>query len=291
MRGSVCISIDLELAWGVWDRPSRTNARYHALCAAQESTIVATLLELFDRHGIGATWAIVGRLLERDDRAAASTPHGERIWYAPDLVEKIATARPAHEIGSHSHAHVYFQESDGDTVRADLLAARAIHERHGLSFRSFVFPRNQVAHLDTLREVGLRVFRGDDQGWFVDIKRRLGGTAGRLANLVDKALPIPPAVVTPLERGGLTELPGSMLLLARSGFRRIVHPAAAIAKARSGLEAASRYGRVFHLWFHPSNFYYETDRQFSVLDRILGRAAHMRDRGEIDIRTMGSFAA
>jgi Polysaccharide deacetylase len=291
MSGSMCISIDLELAWGVWDRSAKANAEYHARCAEREARIVDALLGLFDRHDIAATWAIVGRLLEADAMVADSTPFGAQIWYAPEIVEKIARARTPQEIGSHSHAHVYFGESDRESVRADLMAARDVHQRHGLAFKSFVFPRNQVAHLDVLREVGIAVFRGVDRGWFVDVRSRLGRTAGRVANLVDKALPVPPAAVAPVDHDGLTELPGSMLLLGRNGFRRMVHPAAAVAKARLGLEAARRSGGVFHLWFHPSNFYYDTDRQFSVLDDILGHATRMRARGEVEIRTMGSFAA
>jgi peptidoglycan/xylan/chitin deacetylase (PgdA/CDA1 family) len=288
MPGSLCISIDLELAWGIWDKPA---AEYHERCAARETMIVERLLALFERAQVGATWAVVGRLLELDATAAASTPHGERIWYAPELVRKIA-ASPLQEVGSHSHAHVYFGETARESLRADLAAARAIHERHGLPFKSFVFPRNQVAHTDLLREAGLRVFRSVDRGWFTTVRSRIGAGAGRLANLVDKALPIPPTTVEPIDHGGgLVELPSSMLLLARNGLRRVIHPAALVAKARLGLEAARRTGRIFHLWFHPSNFYYDTERQLATLGRIVDHAARLRDQGQLAIRTMDSFGA
>jgi len=36
-RGSLCISIDVELAWGIWDKPSLD---YHARCAESEERIV-----------------------------------------------------------------------------------------------------------------------------------------------------------------------------------------------------------------------------------------------------------
>ncbi len=291
MAGSLCISIDLELAWGVWDKPSAATADYHKRCAEHEGAIVDRLLALFEKHEVCATWAIVGRLLERDGEAVKSTRYGERIWYAPDIIEKIANARVAQEVGSHSHAHVYFEETAREAVRDDLLAAKAVHAQHGLDFTSFVFPRNQVAHLDVLREAGIQVFRSADQGWFIDVKSRFGKTAGRVANLMDKVMPIPPTAVSPERQDGLTDLPGSMLLLARNGLRRMVHPRAAIMKARFGLDAARRTGHVFHLWFHPSNFYYETDQQFAVLDDILARADRMRRHGQLEIRPMRSFAA
>ena len=288
MSGCLCISIDLELAWGIWDKPS---AAYHARCARHELTIVETLLSTFDRFDVSATWAIVGRLLELDREAAGSTEHGDRIWYAPDLIEKISRAPSHQEIGSHSHAHLYFGLTDRERLRADLAAARAVHSRHGLAFDSFVFPRNQVAHLDLLEEAGIRVFRSVDEGWFIDVRDRLGTTAGRVANLADKMLPLPPRAVKPVRHGRLVELPSSMLLLGRKGVRRVVHPQAMVLKAQLGLERARRTGDMFHLWFHPSNFYYDTERQLAALASIVGKAARMRDRGDLEIRTMGSFAA
>jgi peptidoglycan/xylan/chitin deacetylase (PgdA/CDA1 family) len=285
--GSLCISIDVELAWGIWDKP---QPAYHARCAEREAAIIDGLVALFDRFAIAATWAIVGRLLERDDTAARSTPHGDRIWYAPQLIDRVRAARTPQDIGSHSYAHVYFGASPREALRDDLAAARRVHDHHGLPFTSFVFPRNQVAHVDLLREAGVKVFRSVDRGWHIDVRERLGTGPGRVANLADKILPIPPAVVAPIDHGDVVELPSSMLLMARNGLRRAVHPAAVVAKARLGLTRARRTGGAFHLWFHPSNFYYDTERQLETLGSILGSAARMRDQGEIEIRPMSSFA-
>ena len=280
--GYLCISIDLELAWGTWDRPREAQ---HPQCAELERVIVDRLVELLERHDVAATWAIVGRLLEPDPERRGDA------WYAPDVVDRVRRARVEQDIGSHTFAHVYFGELERAQLRADLEVARDLHARHGLGFTSFVFPRNQVEHLDLLREVGIRVFRSVDVGWHITTRSTLGTTAGRVANLVDKVLPVPPSVVQPIDRGfGLVELPSSMLLLARKGLRRAIHPMTTVAKAALGLERARREGGVFHLWFHPSNFYYDTDRQLATLDRILSRATHLRDRGEIAIRPMNTFA-
>ncbi|MDQ3363866.1 MAG: polysaccharide deacetylase family protein [Myxococcota bacterium] len=286
--GSLCISIDLELAWGIWDKP---DADYHGRCAEREVTIVRRLAELFDTYEVSATWAIVGRLLERDDAAAQTTEHGERIWYAPDLIEIIRGTRVEQDVGSHSYAHLYFGEATREQLREDLAAARRVHAQHGLPFTSFVFPRNQIAHLDLLRDAGVRVFRSVDQGWHIAVRDRLGRRAGRLANLLDKVVPIPPAVVQPIDHGGLVELPSSMLLLARKGLRRAVHPAMVVAKARQGLAAARRADGVFHLWFHPSNFYYDTEGQLATLEQILRAATALRERGELGIEPMCRYAA
>jgi peptidoglycan/xylan/chitin deacetylase (PgdA/CDA1 family) len=285
-QGALCISIDLELAWGIWDKPS---AEYHRLCAEKEREVVRALLALFASREVPATWAVVGRLLDAGG-TPTHTEFGERIWFAPDLVEAIRTASPAHDIGSHGYAHLYFRGTDRERLRADLQAARRIHEEHGLPFTSFVFPRNEIAHLDLLSEAGLSVFRGEDVGWHMTA-RRLGTTVGRAAHLVDELLPIPAPVVHPTEHAcGLVEVPGSMLLLGRSGLRRLVRPGVAEWKARLGLRRAALHGEVFHLWFHPSNFYWDTEVQLRVLEHVLDEARAMRSRGAIDIRTLASFA-
>jgi peptidoglycan/xylan/chitin deacetylase (PgdA/CDA1 family) len=286
--GSLCISIDVELAWGIWDKPS---ADYHDRCARLELEVVDRVIGLLEMHEASATWAIVGRLLDRDPAAPGKSPHGDRIWYAPEVIERIRDARVAQDIGSHSYAHVYFGEISRDAARADLAAARRIHDAHHLPFTSFVYPRNQVGHVDLLREAGVRVFRSVDRGWHVAIRDRAGKTAGRLANLADKALPVPPAVVEPIDHDGIVELPSSMLLIARNGLRRVIHPLALQAKARLGLERARRTGGTFHLWFHPSNFYHDTERQLATLGEIVSTAARLRDRGQLAIRPMSSYAA
>jgi peptidoglycan/xylan/chitin deacetylase (PgdA/CDA1 family) len=290
--GALCISIDVEGAWGTWDKPT---AAYHDRCARHEAAIVRGLVELFDRFEVSATWAVVGRLLELDESAAKTTSHGAKIWYAPELVERVRAARTPQDIGSHSYAHVYFGSTPREALREDLAAARRVHDRHGLPFASFVFPRNQVGHVDLLRAAGVKVFRSVDHGWHIAVRERLGRNAGRVANLADKVLPVPPAVVQPVahatEHGTVVELPSSMLLMARNGLRRAVHPAVAALKAKLGLTAASRGAGTFHLWFHPSNFYYDLERQLDTLGDIVKTAAQMRDRGEIEIRPMSSYAA
>jgi peptidoglycan/xylan/chitin deacetylase (PgdA/CDA1 family) len=283
----LCISIDVELGWGIWDKP---RDDYHKRCVDREATIIRSLLAQFVQRDISATWAIVGRLLELDERASCSTRHGSQIWFAPELVELIRDAQNQ-DIGSHSYAHPYFAETPREQLRTDLAAARRVHEQHGLPWASFVFPRNQVAHLDLLRENGIKVYRSTDRGWHMDTRRRLGATIGRVANLFDKLLPIPPQAVTPRAHDGLVEIPSSMLLFAANGMRRAIHPKIVITKARLGLEAARRSGDVFHLWFHPSNFYYKTSRQLALLGTILDIATAMRARGELEIRPMSSFVA
>ena len=281
MSGALCISIDVELAWGVWERPHPESL----VRASEERSIVRALVALFERHEVSATWAIVGRLLDRDPDRRPD------VWFAPEVIDTIRAAKVPQDIGSHSYAHVYFTDTPRDELRRDLAQARQVHDAHGLPFTSFVFPKNRVAHTDLLAEAGVRVFRSVDRGWHIDARERFGQAAGRVANLVDKLLPITPRVVEPIRHAGIVELPSSMLLMARTGLRRAARPAAVRAKARRGLAAAVETGKTFHLWFHPSNFYVDGERQLAILEDIVAEAASLRRREGLEIRPMSAFAS
>jgi hypothetical protein len=80
VSGKFCISIDLELAWGVRDHLTDDYVSY---CSELERPIVQRLLASLNRYDISATWAIVGNLLS--DTALMSLG-GKEVWYAPDLI-------------------------------------------------------------------------------------------------------------------------------------------------------------------------------------------------------------
>jgi len=282
--GTLTISIDLELAWGVWDQ---LNSNDLHMAETAERSICTALIKLFDRYEVPATWAIVAALL--DEKSSASRPGPQACWYAPDIIEQLISAKVRHEIGSHGGRHIYFSSISAEEAREDLEFAGDMHRAHTLAFNSFVFPRNSVGHFDQLASSGLRTFRGSDVGW-AHAAGRFSGPFGRAANLIEKALPLPPRPVTAKPCDGLVDIPGSMLLIGRNGMRRFVLPQVTRAKLAGGLERAKRAGEIFHLWFHPSNFYYRRDEQLSTLAWFLDRAANDASHGHLEIRTMGSFA-
>jgi hypothetical protein len=283
--GKVTLSIDLELAWGVWDT---ITAQELQLAETAERPICAALVDLLDRYEVPASWLVVAALL--DEASAKPRPGAKACWYAPDVIERIVRAKVRHEIGSHGGRHIYFDQISAAEARDDLGFAKSVHRANGLGFKSFVFPRNGVGHLDILSESGLCVVRSRDVGWL-----RTAHTGGRLAaraaNFVDQFLPVPPHPSWPEPLGELIDIPGCMQVLGRNGLRRSVLPQVTRAKLAFGLERARRAGGTFHLWFHPSNFYYRRDEQLATLAWFLERAAEEAGRGRIEFRTMGSYAA
>lgn len=284
--GALCISIDLELAWGYWD-----NITNHTIkeCVSLERPIISRILALFRRYDVQATWAIVSALI---DPKAPRQDGDMSAWYAPDVVSEIVDSAPKQEIGSHSYAHVYYGNARRSAVADDLACAKSLHAQHGLPFDSFVFPQNLIGHIDLLAAAGIKVFRGLDRG-MPYAAGQIDWRLGRVANFVDKLFPIEPPAVQPINQPtNIVELPGSTFLMGRNGIRRLIHPGLFEIKCKRGIDAAARSpdARVFHLWFHPSNFYYQPEVQFAVLNNILAYAVQCRDRTELAILPMGRFA-
>ncbi|MEO5370963.1 MAG: hypothetical protein H7833_12910 [Magnetococcus sp. DMHC-1] len=303
-QGALTISIDLELAWGRCDIPYRPD---ELATIRAERIVVARLAELFEKYRIRATWAIVGHLLLDEPPPWQELPHPDLprpvvadeirdwlfqlpkdldpAWYGNDLLAIIQGIQPVQEIGSHSFFHIPFDQAQPAAARADLAAVQNWHMKRGLPCQAFVFPRNRVGYLDLLQEIGIRVYRGRTSHWYDRLPSK---AAKRLLNLLTFLLRLPPPTVIPVPAPhGLINLPDSMLLLGRNGLRRLVPPGNLIAMANSGLERAARQGRVFHLWFHPSNFSSATEQQFSILETILDRADRLREQGHLAILAMG----
>jgi peptidoglycan/xylan/chitin deacetylase (PgdA/CDA1 family) len=309
-RGAFVVSIDLELAWGTCDRPldARRRARLD-----RERTIVERLLRTLAQHDVRATWAVVGHLLLAGCDGGGGRPHPEipagavtgaadwlaqhpppgrhPLWHGADIVERIAAARPAHELASHSFCHLPYDEARTSraAVAADLAAARRAHAAARLPFASFVFPRNVVGFRDLLAAAGVRVYRGRSRAWYDGLPHvRLR----RALDLLDFVLVPWARTVRPLvDDAGLVDVPDSLLLYDRRGLARLRGARAVVAKARRALEGAARRGEVFHLWFHPANFADRTGEQLAVLDAVLAHAGRLRAAGRLENRTLGDFAA
>ncbi|MCX7847974.1 MAG: polysaccharide deacetylase family protein [bacterium] len=309
MKGIFVISIDVEFGWGlvdVWDKVGE----YESIRKEREA--IRRVLEIFKGHGIRATWAIVGHLFreviemregrvvpeiprpimvgEKNDWFAAVGEGGEELWCARDVVRMIREAEPQQEIGSHSFGHLRYEEgvAHEEAIRADIELARKVHEGEGVSFRVFVFPYNHVGFRRLLAEAGVRAYRGQTRRWYDGVKPYL---LWRGLNLLTQLMGSTPPVVTPVrDEYGMVNVPDSMLLYHRRGLRRLITPRRQVEMAVRGMEAAAREGKIFHLWFHPSNIEYRMEEQCRTLDEILCHARRMIDDGVLENMTIGEVA-
>lgn len=302
--GSVVISVDAELGWGLHDLDSPPSARIESARTGWER-----LVDCFDEFRVPATWAVVGHLFLDDcdgEHADHPAPEGwfarERgswrtrpdLRFGPDLIKRIEDATVAHEIGCHSFSHVPFEdprilnELACAEIDASVRAARAYGGSFD-SFDSFVFPRNVVGHRAVLAERGFSCYRG------VAPARRVASLPGaRPLGKLARATLAQPLVVTPqVDEFGLVDIPASLFLFGFEGRARTVIESVwddpIIREARRGIDAAAGDDGVFHLWLHPNDLTEKRDTQ--RLRAILGHITERRDETALAVETMRAVAA
>ncbi|MDW8425640.1 MAG: polysaccharide deacetylase family protein [Meiothermus sp.] len=296
MPGILTISLDLELYWGVRDKLSLEQYRVNLL---GERQAVPALLELFSRYEIHATWAVVGflffesksQLLENLPRRkphythASLSPylvldqighdeHDDPYHYAPSLVRRIM-ATPHQELASHTFSHYYPLER-GQTLedfREDLEAALRVAQAYGSRPTTLVFPRNQThpEYLKVCRELGFRVYRGNEEIWFYEAQSDERLTLlHRASRFLDTYFNIAGTHAYPLPKpqDGLINVPSSRFLRPYNQRLWFLEPLRRRRIVRS-LKYAAETDQVYHLWWHPHNFGVNLEQNLAFLESVL----------------------
>jgi len=296
MSGEFVISLDFELLWGVRDHATRDTYGTNVLGGREA---IPRILDLFERHGICATWATVGLLMaESRDELIASLPPPElrphysdpRLsnyayldevgederrdphYYGMSLVRRIAGC-PGQEIGTHTHSHFYCLEPGQtiDAFEADLVAAHRLAEIKGITLRSIVFPRNQFSpdHLRTCAQKGINIYRGNPGPWAYRAADGAGQTPLRRAlRLADAHTGVLGPKTYIKQSGSPQNIPASQFLRPKTGKLARLHPAH-IQTIKRAMTVAAQQAAGFHLWWHPHNFGKNTADNLLALELIL----------------------
>jgi len=308
-QGIFLISIDLELAWGICDKKIPTALQN---MIENESIIVDTILRLFNKYNITATWAIVAHLLSRAYPKKNGLIHpefkrpfyknskydwfspfienfNENIWYAKDIINKIRMSTVKQDFGCHSFCHIPYDEKNVNShiIRQDLLSAKQIFEEYNLPFENFVFPRNIIGFKDELKKNGIKTYRGLSKRWYYSIPFR---PLVRLFNYFYYLFKNTPPTVTPSITDNMLNIPDSLLFLSRDGLRSFIPKTSIVKMCKKGIDNAIVNKEMFHLWFHPSNFYYKTQSQFEIFEEIISyvnekcKSGHMKTLSMTDVQ-------
>ena len=310
-KGIFTISIDYEFAWGYADK---TLSFEDKVRIRQETDITKKLISLFEKYNIPATWAIVGHLLEKKcewTNEHLLHPEYERpiyknetrdyffqhpdknncsdtLWYdSQKLILQIKQSFACHEIANHSYAHILYDEQNTNeqAICVDIANSQRVHIEENLPYKSFIFPRNVEGFHKQLKEIGVTHYRGKSCKRYSRVPRVLR----RLVHFCSYLIPYAPVSAPLLHSSGLVNVPGSMLLLGRNGLRKLIRPFIMTRKVKNGIQKAINKNQIFHLCFHPSNFSYDTEKQFWIFEEILKFAAKMRDENKLNIQTMSAI--
>ncbi len=300
MNGTLIVSLDFELFWGMLDCCALEDYQDNVLGGRKA---IPKLLELFQKYDIHATWATVGFLFAEnydalscyfpDQKPGYQDPRLDAYaefakigkneeeapcFYAPSLVRLVAETT-GQEIGSHTFCHYYCREQ-GQTPEefaADLRAARQIAADRGYDLRSIILPRNQCEpeYTQVLRDTGFTAYRDEENDWIHEkIKFR---PLLRLLRLADVYLPLTgQGGYVPKNENGIWNLAGSrmykpifrpLVFLERLKLRRI----------KKQMLHAAKNGLTFHLWWHPHNIGVRTEEHLAQLEEIFRYYTFLKD--------------
>ncbi len=317
-KGSLVISLDFELFWGV--RDVFTMGMYGTNLLG-ERAVVPTLLKCFAEHQIHATWATVGFMFcETREELMRESPRRKPLYtnqilspyphlnhigrdeqedpfhYAPSLIKLIASS--AHqEVATHTFSHYYCLEDgqDIETFRDDLEAAKKVASKYHLNMDSLVFPRNQfnAEYLSVCKELGIKAYRGNECSWIYKAKRRSDESLFRRAlRLLDAYVNLSGHNCYSLE-GQSYELPvnvpSSRFLRPFSKTFRMLE-SLRLRRILSDVTHAAKNGLIYHLWWHPHNFGEHTEENLLFLKRIIEHYLKMKEVYGMESLNMGEIA-
>jgi peptidoglycan/xylan/chitin deacetylase (PgdA/CDA1 family) len=281
------LSVDFELLWGYVLHPKDRAVSLLLRDETKGRGSVLTLLDILDLHGLPATWATVGNLFLDPEQTHPELPSAVHsglpaqadrgLFHAPDLIETIRRSPTGHEIAYHSFSHVRFSECTPEIARHELGEGVRVAAELGLTLRSFVFPENKLGHTALLKQAGFLIYRGRNLGGR-GVEQGLGA---RVKGLIMRRITAP--AVAPIWRDGIWEVPGSML------FGDLLRPFPVVSRAKRGLRAAMRQNIIFHPWLHPQDLLLDPGLA-AKLDTFLALVAQKRERGELEVMTMGELA-
>lgn len=327
-KGAVVISLDCELAWGI--RHTRDLVNY-ADALGKTRDVIKALLEVFDKYHISATWAVVGHLMLDHATATGGRMHPEMprpqslsgpvdwydgvpegdvdtepFYYAPDVMDMILSCPTTQELACHTFSHIVVGSpvSSEELVEAEFRRCKELASKWSKELVSVIFPENCPGHLEVLRRLGYRCFRGRNSEWYwlawreqtldasaIDkLKLKFLFYLQAFLRLIDEKFAFTPPILAVKQNQGLWEIPHSMLFPGYIGPAKFTTPEDRVKKALKGLTAAVQKKRIFSLWTHPHNLACGYDELFPAFEKICQAIASARDRNELDVLTMKEVA-
>lgn len=295
MPASFILSLDCEGKWGVAD--TLTQFEHASLPTERLIEAYGKVLALLDEFEVSATFAFVGLFGESRRSLEALYPELDRLaqrspdylgaalrdirdgsrdgWHGDWAIAAVTGARTEHELALHGVCHIPWGAIDRQ-LAADELALLPMLQPPLREAQTFVFPRNEVAHVDLLAEIGIKGYR---------LARTYGSRAASFASEFN-LFSAPECDVPTI--GPLCPIPAGYFVNWRHGARRLVPRRLSGFRARQMLLRAERTNGIVHYWLHPENLASAPETLDNLRD-IVEIAARMRDAGRCQIMTQESY--
>lgn len=150
-RAMLIVSVDVDVGnkkvGSINKGKNDTNVNDHFsehTVGEMEEQALPLVIDFFNAFDIPVTFGIRGQLLEVDT----------------SVIEHLLESPVQHDVGSHSYYHRDFMGLSYDEAENELTLASATMKKFGITPKSFIFPRGDVAHLELLEKFGYKCYRG-----------------------------------------------------------------------------------------------------------------------------------
>ncbi len=303
-HGTLTLSLDFELYWGMRDIVTIEEYKEFLLGARKA---IPKILDLFEKYEAHATWATVGFLFfDNAQQLTNNIPKDKpnysnqllspyryltdtkklenKYHFAPELIDAIHQVK-GQEVATHTFSHYYCGEQGQSlsSFKVDIENAIKVAKEKNIETKSIVFPRNQwePEYLPALDDLGITSFRGTESGWMYQVpdyksQLKLKNRAARLADAYINLSGHNTYKLSDCTQEKPYNFPSSRQLRPYSkkfsgldGLR--------LKRITKSMDNAARENEIFHLWWHPHNFGTNIEENLSFLEKIL---KHYKKLGE-----------
>jgi peptidoglycan/xylan/chitin deacetylase (PgdA/CDA1 family) len=287
--GKFILSLDCEGKWGAADVLTERHQR--DLSTGRLFRAYREILRVLEEFNLPATFAFVGAFSQSPRDFASIRPRleawsgsaqaylapalsdvdrGAAGWHGHDLLASVVDSRVGHEVALHGVTHVPWTSMSEADAEAEMAL---FHDLQGpiRESKTFVYPRNLVAHVGVLARHGFIGFRAARPH------------RSRVLSLLSE-FDLFEAPQEPVLSPELVHIPAGFFLNWRSGLRRLVPPAITSMRAKRLLRAAAGSGGIVHYWLHPENVA-SAPSTIELLRALAREVARSRDAGDCEVMT------
>jgi len=270
-------------------------------------SVCLKMLHEFQQNEIHVSWAMVG-LLAQESLQELQTNFKSRKSpyqiknYSPfplsqdkftdipyEIISGLNEAKSIlqtehQELSSHTFSHYYTLEEGQDISHfgEDLEDMSIVSEKLNTSFKSIVFPRNQINedYLKACQEKGIIAFRGNQPNNYWSnspySKESLSKKGMRFLDAYYKVSNTQTSKIQDLaEISGLLNIPASRFFRPHSGKQLLEKRK--IKRIKDEMTNAAKTGCLYHLWWHPHNFSNNTTLHFEQLAVIMEHFKNLKN--------------
>jgi hypothetical protein len=308
-KGTLVISLDFELVWGIFD-----HVQINDKISYFNNTLnaIPQMVDLFHKNSINVTWATVGMLFNENwDEWNSNIPsilptynnvslnaydYGkkhqksnlDKFFFAPNLIKDIKSVS-GQEIATHTYSHYYCLEQGQkiEQFEADIEQAILIAKKKNVKLDSLVFPRNQFnkEYLNICSQNEIETVRTNPNDWYWDLTKP-ETLLSKIARSGDAYLPFGKKSYTfdKINSDGVICQSASRFLRPQNNIDFL--NSARLLRIKKEIIQAAKNGEIYHLWWHPHNFGIDIVGAITTLKNILETYSYCRDEFGMQSLTM-----